>query len=689
MLAYDASKHEYYISNDGADASWVAAATLGPHVEEALRFHDYATNCLDPELQMYVDVLNPRIRVMQAKPRSRIMKQHAEYAAQIRAGTHEPIPPETAREREAAKAAKEAWRQCRGAFKDEVAKEFVGAHQRPSMVVSAVTDYRPELEGVRGVAQLQDLRARLQTAANYLSDSTIDQFIDAHFPNPHPTPLLLVLRCAAITHLLANPSASTLPLKLVDGFTIVAPTHHANHWTLMIATLMATGNAAKPFYLRVQVLDSFPGRAERAEHVTLGKVLLRGFMRVTDPPTLITWDIEQLIRERVQVNDTDCGVFVLWWLRVLAQCATDVAAGRPVLQMADRMKPPAEMLRMRRLALAEILLEEPLQVDCHFAPAPDFAWARVPVVGAMVEAMGSNTSKRSGSPIGPDGKRHRGSMSASPAVAKPNGSDRKRRRNVVSSDDEASDTPLGKRRDTSTPPEQLTHAAADAATTNPVATSVMIAPPEQPATTAAAGAIAASTPALAAAATSLLSLSGATELAHPQVAPLLSATPLLGSFQAAGGLARETPPSQMGDLVLPETASTPGQPSQSQSEPPSQSLSQPLAQPLSQPLLQPLSQPPYHSRPTVQLYAAPVSAHELRHRNTNAENKVRHLDLSVSIISSGGVVVWSVCACLCVSIRVCTCLYVSMCVCACLCVSVRVCACLCVFVCVCVWVCVR
>ena len=217
MLAYDASKHEYYISNDGADASWVAAATLGPHVEEALRFHDYATNCLDPELQMYVDVLNPRIRVMQAKPRSRIMKQHAEYAAQIRAGTHEPIPPETAREREAAKAAKEAWRQCRGAFKDEVAKEFVGAHQRPSMVVSAVTDYRPELEGVRGVAQLQDLRARLQTAANYLSDSTIDQFIDAHFPNPHPTPLLLVLRCAAITHLLANPSASTLPLKLVDG----------------------------------------------------------------------------------------------------------------------------------------------------------------------------------------------------------------------------------------------------------------------------------------------------------------------------------------------------------------------------------------------------------------------------------------------------------------------------------------
>ena len=689
MLAYDASKHEYYISNDGADASWVAAATLGPHVEEALRFHDYATNCLDPELQMYVDVLNPRIRVMQAKPRSRIMKQHAEYAAQIRAGTHEPIPPETAREREAAKAAKEAWRQCRGAFKDEVAKEFVGAHQRPSMVVSAVTDYRPELEGVRGVAQLQDLRARLQTAANYLSDSTIDQFIDAHFPNPHPTPLLLVLRCAAITHLLANPSASTLPLKLVDGFTVVAPTHHANHWTLMIATLMATGNAAKPFHLRVQVLDSFPGRAERAEHVTLGKVLLRGFMRVTDPPTLITWDIEQLIRERVQVNDTDCGVFVLWWLRVLAQCATDVAAGRPVLQMADRMKPPAEMLRMRRLALAEILLEEPLQVDCHFAPAPDFAWARVPVVGAMVEAMGSNTSKRSGSPIGPDGKRHRGSMSASPAVAKPNGSDRKRRRNVVSSDDEASDTPLGKRRDTSTPPEQLTHAAADAATTNPVATSVMIAPPEQPATTAAAGAIAASTPALAAAATSLLSLSGATELAHPQAAPLLSATPLLGSFQAAGGLASETPPSQMGDLVLPETASTPGQPSQSQSEPPSQSLSQPLAQPLSQPLLQPLSQPPYHSRPKVQLYAAPVSAHELRHRNTNAENKVCHPDLSVSITSSGSVVVWSVCACLCVSIRVCTCLYVSMCVCACLCVSVRVCACLCVFVCVCVWVCVR
>ena len=60
--------------------------------------------------------------------------------------------------------------------------------------------------------------------------------------------------------------------------------------------------------------------------------------------------------------------------------------------------------------------------------------------------------------------------------------------------------------------------------------------------------------------------------------------------------------------------------------------------------------------------------------------------MSSPTLSSMGIQVTPVCACVCV--RVCACVCVRVCVCVCACVCVRVCACVCVRVCACVCVCV-
>ena len=467
VWGYDADTNEYYVSMEGAEASWVAAVKLPVYIEDVLKFHDYAVNCVDPALKHCVSDTDRRSRVLQRGQRAKQMQHYAKFAANLRAGKADVVvlPSDTRIELAAAKRAQQNWQQRRSPFKEQALLEFVHYdNERPSEVLSAFSASESELTAVWGESRLTALHDSLERP-NDLSDTIIDLHMDVCFPNLQPLPTLLVCRCAAVQKLLTSkPSKFTLPVELVDGFTVVAPIHLPHHFTLAVATLNATpGKKAAQFHLLVQVFDSMGvPDVERQELPKFACKLVQQFMQRVLPQRLtITWEIQHMI-DKVQTNDTDCGVYVLWWVRALAQCASDITAGIPVTDevVAERMTPPTggpEMTRLRHLVLAEILLGEALGTAFRFSSARDFVLGFRIVVGAfaVAEAM-RNTCKRGASPplSEPDGKRQ--CAEAVPAPQSPRAavasmmdvsSDddvplaavaaRTKRRRVVDSDDEA------------------------------------------------------------------------------------------------------------------------------------------------------------------------------------------------------------------------------------------------------------
>ena len=161
-----------------------------------------------------------------------------------------------------------------------------------------------------------DLICAVFRTGSRLSATVIDEYINALFVGLLPRPNLLVCRVATVTQLLAG--RLNLPVEIVEGFTVVAPCHHADHWSLMIATLVAKKDAQCAFRVDVQTYDSMASPdLERPEHVTLAKAIRGQFVREASPDLSISWMMEGTITQQVQQSSVNCGVYVLWWLRAL------------------------------------------------------------------------------------------------------------------------------------------------------------------------------------------------------------------------------------------------------------------------------------------------------------------------------------------------------------------------------------
>ena len=389
VFAHDLDHHEYYISLDGRPPDWVPAGQMAPYIENVHAFHGGATASIDPSLlEAVIPPFDLPEVVLAPADQQRVMEHNATVASDIRHGSTDFVPSNTSPEEVARARWRQLWAESyRQSFLADMATELT-ALDCPALTKAEQSPYQTILCGALGKDAMHELLLRLRNDVEYLSCTVIDSVIDLYFPQLLARPNLLVCRSGNVTQLLADPTyAQRLPLNLVDGFTVVAPMHHINHFTLLVATLRATTDPDRPFRLHVQVFDSLPPDRVRREWVQMAEVLCSGFGSLLEIPRDMPYTIEAATDKPVQTNGTDCGVWVLWWIRALAQCFSDSDRGTMCVVAADRLKPPSRypsqpLLRLRRLFLAEIVGGVPLS-GIEFAPDPEFVWGVTPVIGAL------------------------------------------------------------------------------------------------------------------------------------------------------------------------------------------------------------------------------------------------------------------------------------------------------------------
>ena len=241
-----------------------------------------------------------------------------------------------------------------------------------------------------------DALLRGLTSKAQLNGQVLDMFIGVLFPALRTAQNIIVCRLATVEQLLSAVAKLELGVKAEDGFTIVAPCHHPNHWTLVIATLEATPEHSKcAFRLRVQFLDSFAIKRDRPEHVALAKCLLREFKRVLPPEMNISWTLDNLVgAQRIQSNNTDCGVWVAWWLARIATLIRDGSTqGLDVATQLTRPSDPQRaMLIMRNVIVVSILLGDGSAVTPQWDQCADFIWHRPPCIPALMASVAAASS---------------------------------------------------------------------------------------------------------------------------------------------------------------------------------------------------------------------------------------------------------------------------------------------------------
>lgn len=384
IFSYDPEEHVYYLSRCGAPATWEPALNVAEFIAKVVRFHWFAWNYVDAELQPYVD------RTLQ--PGTDVASHHqlcAVEAELYRNGTKQAVPSDCDQDAGLRQHARDEFSKLLPALK-RCAEDAFASPDPPELGLlhGCLVDAQPELCWRLG----EDVATRelfgLLVPTTRLAASVLDAHLRVLFPQPSPNPNVFVCQSATVLRMLAkahDKGSCVVPVVLADGFTVICPCHHPGHWTLLLATIQVTPNARAGFRLHVQVFDSM-GTVERPEHLTLAKTLLRQFMRLDSEKRGITWSLHCVLGGIVQRNVYDCGIYVLWWLRVMAVHARESDGDAATL--ADKLVPPERAAHaiglMRYIVVTEIALGEMVSVPSDmFLPQLAMQWQSVPNLPAF------------------------------------------------------------------------------------------------------------------------------------------------------------------------------------------------------------------------------------------------------------------------------------------------------------------